>query len=54
MQRLTFRHGLICEVVWYLCFFYLNKVIFAVLEMTLQKCQTSMEVFCINKNSIVG
>ena len=46
MQRLTFRHR--AHVRSYLCFFYLNKVIFAVLDVSslpLQKCQTSMEVF---------
>jgi len=45
MQRLTFRHRA-HKVVFML--FYLNKVIFAVLDVSslpLQKFQTSMEVF---------
>jgi len=48
MQRLTLNFWHRAHVRSYLCFFYLNKVFFAVLDVSslpLQKCQTSVEVF---------
>jgi len=53
-----FGIGLICKVVLILCFFYLNKVIFAVLDVSslpLQKCQNFYgSFFHINYHKIAS